>query len=632
MRPLPALIATAAAAISAFQATPAPAHPTGAGSGSAPAAAVASARPATPAGGSSRAGLAERGELAADLAGAISATGWQGDEWGVLVVSLDGGDTLFAHHAEAPLIPASNLKLFTTAAALEYLGPGYRYATYLTATGPVRDGVLKGDLVVYGTGDPTISARFFESKTTVLEALADSLAALGVRRIAGDVVGDASYFQGAGVGEGWQTAYVTHTYAARASALSFNDNIITLRVRPGPAPASPPEILLIPGGRVQMVVEATTVASGRTNILVQRDGYDAPIRVTGGIRTGDPGVWRAVPVVSPPAFAASVLAEVLAERGIEVTGSIRAVESEAASAVTGRRVFAPALEQESLVQVLAVHRSPPLLEILEVINQRSHNLYADVVLRTVGRVATGTGSVEGGARAVTALLKQASPDDPRLHMDDGSGLSVLDRASAGTIVRLLTHMANESPHRDAFLKTLPEAATSRGLRRMQQTPAAGNLRAKTGTIDGVSALSGYVTARNGERLAFSIISNNVPSTWRAKRIEDRIGARLASFDRAVPHSGRLAAGEGARGAEDSLPTQTEAPASETPSAPADRPGQLAATDTARAAPSTYTIRPGDTLDGIARRNGTTVSALQEANPGVNPRRLMPGRTLRLPGS
>jgi D-alanyl-D-alanine carboxypeptidase/D-alanyl-D-alanine-endopeptidase (penicillin-binding protein 4) len=561
-------------------------------------------------------GLVER------LEAALEASGWAGDQWSVLVVSLDEGDTLFAHRPDAAVPPASNLKLFTVAAALDVLRPDYRYSTFLTATGPVEGGVLQGDLYVYGTGDPTISDRFFDSKTAVWEALADSLAEAGVSRIAGDLVGDASYFEGPAVGLGWETAYVTHTYAAAASALSFNENIVTMRVTPGPV-GGPPNVQLVPGGSVNLINRAETVASGRGRIRVEREGYDTPLVLTGRMRRGETAQWRAVPVTNPPAFAVSVLEEVLEERGIVVDGAIRTIQDAESSLVTGQRVFAPATSEDPVIQVLAVHRSPPLLEILDVINQRSHNLYADAVLRTVGRVATGRGSVASGASAVRAMLEDHGIREPVLAMDDGSGLSRLNRTSAGSIVALLTAMA-ESQWEDAFEGTLPEAATSRGLRRMQRTSAAGNLRAKTGTIKGVSALSGYVRTRSGERLVFSILSHDVPSTWRAKRVEDRIGARLASYDRPAPLPEPRRALASADTSE--LRTPATDPAEDT----------RLAVETAGSGPPPsagldhYVIKRGDTLEGIARANDTSVQALQEANPGVNPRRLIPGRPLNLP--
>lgn len=576
-----------------------------------------------------------RQQLVTQLENAIDAAGWTEDRWSVLVVSLDAGDTLFAHRAEESVLPASNLKLFTTAAGLYFLGPSYRYSTYLTGTGPIREGVLDGDLYLYGTGDPTLSGRFHEGRMAVWEALADSLAALGVTRITGDLVGDASYFEGSGFGRGWATSYITHTYAAPSSALSFNDNVVTLRVTPASNAGEPPNVQFIPGGEVELRNEAETTTSGRSWIELERESYDAPMVLTGEVRQGASAHWRAVPVPNPAIFTASVLAGVLLDRGIQLGGVIRSVHDPAASLISGQSVFAPASEEDPIIQVLALHRSPPLLEILEVINQRSHNQYADAVLRTVGRVATGQGTVESGEAAVLALLDEAGAAGAAVRMDDGSGLSLLNRASARSIVDLLAFMA-ESPFAAAYMETLPEAATDRGLRRMHQTAAAGNLKAKTGTIDRVSALSGYVRADNGELLAFAILANDVPSTFTAKRVEDRIGARLASFSRPVP-AARVAGGTGDPDASQAAADPTaEDPTGRTASAGTDAANAAEAAEAAEepeeSATSTYVIKSGDTLEGIARRNDTSVDALREANPGVNARRLMPGRSLTIPGS
>ncbi len=572
--------------------------------------------------------------LSQEVERAIVSQRWRGDHWGVLVVSLDAGDTLVSHEPTRELEPASNLKLFTTAAALHYLGPEFRYTTYLAGTGPMQRGVLQGDLVLYGTGDPTPSGKFYEPEQGAYEALADSLVEMGVRRIAGDMVGDGSYFEGRPVGSGWEMRYVTHTYAAQGAALSYNDNVATLHVKPADSVGAPPRVEVLPAGAVQLRNEAKTVASGRSWIEVERAGYDAPIVVRGQIQRSHAGLWRAVPVVDPARFAASVMRDLLAERGITVEGAVRAVHDPSESPITGKHVFAPSLENSPAIQVLAVHHSPPLIDIIRVINQRSHNVYAEAVLRTLGRVTEGRGSVEGGQSAVHALLEDVGGGAASMvHMDDGSGLSPLNRVTPAAVIDLLRYMA-DSAHFDDFLTTLPEAATSRGLRRMQNTPAAGNLRAKTGTIEHVSALSGYVRARNGERLAFSIISNGVPSTWKAKRIEDRIGARLAAFDRPVPVRRPIAAAPATGPQTDpapppSAPVEARVAAGDTTAASAPT-REKAEASPASPMPSTYTIRSGDTLDGIAHRYDLTVAALRRANPDVNPRRLIPGRTLKLP--
>lgn len=560
--------------------------------------------------------------LQSELVRLINSPGWRDDRWGVLVVSLDRGDTIFSHQPDWPLAPASNLKLYTSAAALYYLGPEFRYSTYLMTDGTITGGVLQGDLIVYGTGDPTLSGRYYRTRPTIWENFADSLLALGITEIQGDIVGDASYFGDNGAGEGWQESYMNASYAALSSALSFNENLVTLHIQPGEEVGWRPSVRLVPGGEgIALVNQARTVpAGGRTAILVTRAAYDGPIVIQGQIARGAAGVWRSVPVADPPRYAAAVLRETLQERGIRVTGEIRVVLDEAESPVAGRSVFAPAFDKTPPLRVLAIHQSPPLQEILTIVNKRSHNLFADAVLRTVGRVVTGEGTVAGGAKAIHYLMEcETGSEDPALEIYDGSGLSALNRTTARATIRLLSYMA-ESPMWESFWATLPEAGESNGLRRMYSTRAEGNLRAKTGTIDRVSALSGYVRAANGELLAFSIISNNVPSTWRAKRVEDAIGARLAAFNR--PGSPTRMTGGASQG---SVATDT---------VPTVRVGQAADSTTTATAGRTgarsYRIKPGDNLEKIARAHGTTVSALRRANPGINPRRLIPGRSIVLP--
>lgn len=550
-------------------------------------------------------------DLRAQVDRLIEGANWRNDEWSVLVVSLDRGDTLYARHPDRALAPASNIKLFTTAAALYFLGPEFRFNTFLFAGGPVDAGVLEGDLVLYGTGDPTISDRF-GSKLDVFRAFADTLAALGVHEVRGDVIGDASYFEGSSSGEGWNVRYINASYAAPASALSFAENIAMVRITPASEAGQPPIVDAVPGGQdLGIVNEATTTASGSTRLTVTRTSYDGPLVVRGRIARNAREVVRYVPVADPARYAAAALRELLDERGIVVTGTVRSVTSPAQSRVTGRTVFAPAFGSAEPLRVIAIHQSPPLREVLEIINKQSHNMMAEQTIRTVGRVAAGAGTVEGGARAVSHVLEQAAGSASlEFHQADGSGLSVLNRSSAGTLISLLSFM-RASPMWEEYRATLPEAGARDGLRRMQRTPAAFNLRAKTGTIERVSALSGYVTAANGEVLAFSIISNNVPSTWRAKRIEDEIGAALAGFTRPGFQGDVPAA---APSAVTATPEPEQAPAEAAP-----EPAQ----------PSTHVIQPGDTFDGIAKQYNTTVSALRAANPGLNPRRLIPGRTIRV---
>ena len=590
------------------------------------------ARPIVAAAAAAAAASPEVAALQRDLERLITEPKWPHDQWSVMVVSLDRGDTLFAHGPSDVLAPASNMKVFTTAAALYYLGPDFRYNTFLMGTGPIENGVLKGDLVLYGTGDPTFSSRFGKARGA-LESLADTLQALGVTHIEGAVIGDGSYFEGPGFGDGWKPDYMNMSYAAKAGALQYSEGIVTLQIKPG-AVGAPPIVLGLPGGdKVAVQNEATTVAKGRTSLTVMLTGYDGPIRVGGQIARGAAPVTRAVPVADPAQYTAAIFAEVLSRRGIEAAGGVRSVRTAAESPVTGRSVFAPALDTSAPVRVLAIHNSPPLIDVLSVINHKSHNLMAETALRTVGRVAAGEGSAAAGARAITHMLDASGEGiSSQLTIVDGSGLSPLNRVNARSFVHMLSFMA-KSPMFESFWSTLPEAGARDGLRRMYRTGAEGNLRAKTGTIDHVSALSGYVRAANGEQLAFSIISNNVPSTFRAKRIEDGIGARIAAFTR--PGDGERISGVAVPATADTAGSGSgtgQAAQPEKPAAKPATPSTAAKTPKPAASQSykTYKIRKGDTLTGIAAKTGTTVAKLQKANPGLNARRLIPGKTIRLP--
>ena len=574
--------------------------------------------------------------LREELRTAVQSNGWRSARYSVLALSLETGDTLYSNGARDMLAPASNMKLLTTAAALRYLGPDFRYQTFLLADGPIESGRLRGDLVLYGTGDPGLSE---ELGTSVFQALADSLVAAGVTAIEGALVGDGTFFSGPLLGDGWNPDDLNDWFTAPSSALTLNENMVTLRVVPTGAGLAP-EIHTIPGGAdVPMTVTART-GGGGGRVTIRRQEPTQPIAITGSLSAGGREVWRQMTVPDPAHFAASVLASVLKERGIQVIGGVRTVPNPGASRVTGRTLWAPGVAAPRRgPQVLARHQSPPLLEYLKIVNKKSHNLFAEVTLKTLGRVVAGDGSFEGGSRVIGAYLAdEVHTDTTGLRVLDGSGLSSLNRVSAATFVDVLRHMA-EGDQWAAYWETLPEAGNPRELRRMYQTPAAGNLRAKTGTIEHVSALSGVVRSANGERILFSIIANDVPTTYGAKRIEDRIGVSLASFERPFdPAAAELRRADEAPTDRTTLePTppviaSAPEPIVPVPSPPAaTRPPRPAAAPPA-AAPRTHTVRAGENLTVIARRYGITLNALVAANPRLSPRRLMPGVELKVPAA
>ncbi|NNF38667.1 MAG: D-alanyl-D-alanine carboxypeptidase/D-alanyl-D-alanine-endopeptidase [Gemmatimonadetes bacterium] len=463
-----------------------------------------------------------REALQRSIDGILGGTRWRGSEFGVLVVDGETGDTLYARQPHVALAPASNLKVLTTAAALHLLGPDFRWMTWVTTDAPIVDGVVQGDVILFGTGDPFL--RPSRAEVGALDALAAALRDRGIRRVEGRVLGDATYFSGPDRLEAWDPRDLNDWFAAASPALSYNGNMVQLRVEASTA-GSPPRVHTDPAHEGVAVDNEARTSSGRpaSRLQVLRDAPTEPIRIVGEIQRGGRDVYRSMTVQDPVLFTAHGFDRALRDAGIRVVGEPGTIRESSRSPLAGQRVFTAGDHE-----VLASHRSPPLLEALAIVNIESHNLFADLVLRTLGRVEAGEGSYAAGAAVVEGFAVDevgVGPDEVRLV--DGSGLAADNRASPGALVAVLRH-ALASGYGEALLETLPEAGT-RQLRRMARTPAARNLRAKTGTIEGVSALSGLVRTADDRPAVFSIMGNDLPSAWGAKRLEDEIGAAVAGW-------------------------------------------------------------------------------------------------------
>ena len=467
------------------------------------------------------------GPLARVLAPLFDGRVWRHATWGALIVSLTRGDTLFAWRADRRFLPASNAKLFTTAAALHYLGPAFRFVTVLYASGPVTNGTLYGDLVLYGTGDPT-----FGLDTAALAPFADSVVRAGISRVNGDVVGDASFLGAELAGPGWTPDNLDQPYAAPPSALGAAANRVRVTVEPGERPGEAAAFTVDPPTDYFTVTSAVRTGRrrARTRIEVRHDRPRGQVTLSGVISPRR-WSWSTYLVVEQPAvFAASLLKSLLVARGVTVTGSARGVTDGAPA--RARQLLARARGQnaEPFEGALAARSSPSLGELVTTINHRSDNLSAELVFRSVGRSVGGAGTFASGARAVEQFLSdEVGIPAASVAVSDGSGLSILNEATPRSLVQLLAYERKASEGR-YFWESLPMAGE--GLtERMAETSAAGRLRAKTGTLKDVSALSGYVTAFGGEELAFSIIVNDAASIARARQVQDRIGALLADFSR-----------------------------------------------------------------------------------------------------
>jgi len=468
------------------------------------------------------------GPLARSLAPLFQGHSWRYATWGALVVSLTRGDTLLSYRADRRFVPASNAKLFTTAAALHYLGSDFRFLTVLLASGPVRDSTLYGDLVLYGTGDPT-----FGLDTAALAPFADSVVRAGIRRVNGDLVGDASFLGAELVGPGWSPDNLGQWFAAPPSALGAAENLVEITVTPGDKRGDPAVVTMDPPNDYFTIHSTVTTGRprGRTRIGERHGAAPTEITLTGSISPWRRS-WRTYEVVQQPAiFAAGLLRSLLAARGVTVAGATRSATDDAPG--RGRRLLAWARaggDGEPLPGTIAVRRSESLGDLIEMINHRSHNLSAELVFRSIGRTVGGTGTFASGARVVTQFLRDTVGISPAsFTVSDGSGLSILDEATPRSLVQLLAY-ERRVPEAEVFWNSLPVAGD--GLQgRMEDTPAEGRLRAKTGTLKNASALAGYVSAADGEELAFSIMVNDAWRIQRARRVQDQIGARLAQFSR-----------------------------------------------------------------------------------------------------
>jgi D-alanyl-D-alanine carboxypeptidase/D-alanyl-D-alanine-endopeptidase (penicillin-binding protein 4) len=426
--------------------------------------------------------------------------------------------------ADEPMKPASNLKVLTTAAALHLLGPEHRFETTVTADAPLRDGVIRGDVVVRGTGDPNISGRFFGGNpTSLFRSWARGLRSAGLRRIEGDLIADDTYFDDVRLQPTWDLRQAEAWYSAEISALSLNDNCADVTVRPGSRPGERASIKVAPASSlVRIEGSASTVTRGTRVILHRKPGTNL-ITVSGRIQAGGPPWTGNITIHDPALFFVRSLARVLDEEGISIAGKARRIERPGATAAAAPAyASAPGEPAEILIR----HAST-LLQDLPVINKRSQNLHAEMLLKSMGARLFGDGSLAGGERAVRKFLRERGIPAETLVLADGSGLSHANRLSASLLARVL-HAARSMPCSREFLESLPVAGEDGTLDdRFRQSPELrGMLHAKTGYIARVSCLSGYV--RRGTRVwSFSILTNGLGAGARgAKRLQERIAERI----------------------------------------------------------------------------------------------------------
>ena len=438
--------------------------------------------------------------------------------WGILVRNLETRETVYERNADKLFLPASNAKLFSTALALQRLGADYRFTTSLSSKGTVdAEGVLQGDLRLIGGGDPNLSSRvlpyrkpedFAPDRLAPLRELARQLQEAGIRSIAGDLIGDDSRYVWQPYPRGWGYADTLHVYGSPASALVFNDNLIQVRVTPGSVQSSA-RLDISPALVYYVFSNRTATVSGRfvDRSLAARWG-EAPgeVVLAGQIPATSRGRTFQLAAKDPARYAALALKEALAGLGIEVTGGVSTshvlpeqMKSLQSIARSPSRQSAPSLAETESANVA---------EAIRVVNKDSQNLQAEMLIREVALQESGVGSREAAVESLRRFLAEAGLRTGGFVLHDGSGLSRHNLVAPIATIRLLEYMWN-SEDRETFLDSLPVAGHDGTLDwRFQRTAGRGRIRAKTGSMSHVLALSGYAQGTHGETYAFSIFANN----------------------------------------------------------------------------------------------------------------------------
>jgi D-alanyl-D-alanine carboxypeptidase/D-alanyl-D-alanine-endopeptidase (penicillin-binding protein 4) len=426
--------------------------------------------------------------------------------WGVVVRSLSTGELLYDRNSGKLMVPASNMKIVTLAAAARVIGWDTRFVTTLETAAPVEGDTLRGDLYVRGGGDPTINTRNGRG-AAVFADWAAALRAAGIHRIDGRIIGDDNLFDDEGVGAGWAWDYLEAAYAAPVGALQYNENVAALTVLPGRAPGDPAVVSLAAGSGLTLDNKAVTALAGTPETIRLRRRLDAAVLEVGGAVPLPPAeplpaqsvrtAVRNVAVVNPTAYFVQSLKDAFIAAGIAVTGDAIDIDD------------LPAGTPPPATRVLARGESQPLRDIAAVMMKVSQNLYAETLFKAAGRAAKGAGTAEAGRAAVLEALRDWKLDESALVMFDGSGLSRYDYVSANLIAGLLERLDSDPQHRDAFTATLAIAGREGTVaNRMKRTRAEGNARVKTGSISNMRSLSGYVATRDGEPLVFAILAND----------------------------------------------------------------------------------------------------------------------------
>ena len=481
---------------------------------------------------------------------------------GIKIVSLNSGKVVFENESEKYYTPASNMKNFTIAAALETLGPDFKFKTRVLGPKPDSSGTVKADLRIEGGGDITISTAFFgtspsdpETYFKGIDRLVDQISAAGVKRIEGDLVGDERYFKGFTIPETWEWDDLQTKDGAGISALPINDNAVDISVKPGASAGSPCIVVISPPNTVFKIVNecSTSSAGSKGQLKVNKQLNKNEVRVSGSISSDDKGFAGILAVSHPADLFLAILKDRLAKRGIVVTGQTTTVRNpDFHNEITrpGTWNSYPANKPELVPVELARLESPPLSLIAAKTMKPSQNMYTETILWALGEASVPSdigmmiktdppytpqperpNSSDLGLAVAKKFRDTVGIPSDAVIQYDGSGMSRHDVITPAAVVQLYTYMAKQSRYVQVWRDSLSIGGVDGTLRnRFKGTAASGNMRGKTGTLDQVSALSGYVKTASGEELIVSIIVNGVPKTADRTGLADDIVVALANYN------------------------------------------------------------------------------------------------------
>jgi D-alanyl-D-alanine carboxypeptidase/D-alanyl-D-alanine-endopeptidase (penicillin-binding protein 4) len=449
-------------------------------------------------------------------------------QWGVSVYSLERNESLFGYNAHKLFIPASNEKILTAAAALIRLGPEYRFKTRILTDGAANDEMLQGNLIIQGFGDPSLSPRMGNKDPfAVFRDFAGRLKALGIKSISGSLSGDATAFKGAGYGRGWELDDLTESFAAPVSALSFNENFTSFLIRPSAKAGDAAIVSSEPSSAYPLVDNSvvTTSAGKAAAVVIERvpgvSGTPETIKIRGTVPLKNQPIRRSVALQRPVRNYLEALRRQLEIDGIDVSNCDIKEE-----------YSVPEPGAPGALEILITHESAPLAELLIPMLKESLNMPSETLLRILGLEIRGTGTDDAGIEVVAETLETMGIRKGSYIYSDASGLSRRNLVSADVFVHALAFIYRQ-PVFPRFYAALPVAGTDGTLKnRLTGTAVKGNIHAKTGTITGVAAISGYMRTADGEMLAFSMIANNYASgKAAAEDVQNKAIQRLAQFTR-----------------------------------------------------------------------------------------------------